>query len=236
MHSTDEAARIPGAQPTVETNVAPVVPAPTGMPVPLVVATAASATAGLIHGVAAGSHSADRTLAWMFAICAVAQLAWAGVAALRPSRAVLLAGALLNGGALVVWGLTRTVGIGFVESLAGTEAVTTPDLTAALLAGTSVLGVVGVLGAHNRLPRISPVWAGLLAAVVLATGAPAMTAGQTHGGHGDDAAHAHADGAEVKSTPTVPPTPTPKARSSRRTPTPRRRGARRRRRPRPRGR
>ena len=92
----------------------PAVTRSSGMRTALVVATVGSAMAGLIHVAAVRTHNGDRTLAWMFGACAAAQLVWAAAVALRPSRRVLIAGVLLNGGALLVWAGSRTVGIPFV--------------------------------------------------------------------------------------------------------------------------
>src|SRR5438093_1793065 len=78
----------------------------------LAVAAAASAGAGLVHAAAAGSHRDDATLAWLLAICAVAQLGWAVAVVLRPQRLVVVAGLGLNAGCVAVWALTHTVGLG----------------------------------------------------------------------------------------------------------------------------
>src|SRR5688572_20390767 len=75
------------------------------------IAAAASAGAGLVHAAAAGSHRGDTTLMWLFACTAAAQLAWAAWMALRPGRNAARAGMLLNGGAVLAWALSRTVGL-----------------------------------------------------------------------------------------------------------------------------
>ncbi|HEX7166159.1 MAG TPA: hypothetical protein VF230_04170, partial [Acidimicrobiales bacterium] len=50
------------------------------------VACAGSAAAGLVHVAAAGSHNADRGLAWAFAIVAVLQIGAAGAYAAHRRR------------------------------------------------------------------------------------------------------------------------------------------------------
>src|SRR5512144_1976262 len=75
------------------------------------IAAVASAGAGLVHAAAAGTHNGDRTLALLFAACAVAQIGWAAVALMRPRRATALAGIAVNGAAVAAWVLSRTVGI-----------------------------------------------------------------------------------------------------------------------------
>ena len=105
-----------------------------GVRAALIVAVCGSAMAGLVHAAAARAHEGDRLLVWMIVLCAAAQLGWAAVVAVRPRRVVLVAGVVINGGAVLVWVLTRTVGISFVDSLAEVETVGTQDLAAALLA------------------------------------------------------------------------------------------------------
>ena len=119
----------------------------------LLFAIIGSAVAGLIHGAAVRTHEGDRTLMWMFALCAAAQIGCAAALMIRPAARRILALALfVNGGALLVWTLTRTVGIGFVDSLAEVEAVGSQDLAAVLFAAASVSGAVCMLA--RPAPRI----------------------------------------------------------------------------------
>jgi hypothetical protein len=184
MHGTDEAVRVRA------TN---------GIRTALVVAVAASAVAGMLHAVAAGSHGDERTLVWLFSLCAFAQAGWAAAALVRPGRAVLVVGMAINAGALAVWALTRTVGISFVDALADPESVSTPDLTAAIFAGVSVIGAGCLLARPRARFTLAPAYASAFAAVLLAAGVPALAASHSHGGaghtHGDGtAAHDHGDG------------------------------------------
>ena len=50
----------------------------------LSLAAVASAAAGLVHAAAWWTHAGDRTLAVLFAVCAVAQVTWAAIAACTP--------------------------------------------------------------------------------------------------------------------------------------------------------
>ena len=171
-----------------------------GVRAALIVAVCGSAMAGLVHAAAARAHEGDRLLVWMFVLCAAAQLGWAAVVALRPRRVVLVAGVVINGGAVLVWALTRTVGIAFVDSLAEVETVGTQDLAAALLAAASMLGAACMLARPVARTTIAPMWAGALAVVALLGTMPALRADHTHrhGGHTelDVAGHAHGDGDE----------------------------------------
>lgn len=127
-------------------------PAAQGVRTALVVAVAGSAMAALVHAAAVGGHEGDRILVWMFSLCAAGQLGWAVAAAVRPTRAVLALGLVVNGGAVLVWALSRTVGISFIESLADREVVGTQDLVAALFAAASVVAALCIL-ARPTAPR-----------------------------------------------------------------------------------
>lgn len=170
-------------------------PAVKGVRTALVVAVTASAMAGLVHAAAVGGHDGDRTLMWMFGLCAAAQLAWAAAAVMRPTRRVLALGLVINGGALLVWALSRTVGISFIESLAEREVVGTQDLVAALFAAASVVAALCILARPTVRTVITPAWTGILAAFALLATMPALTAGHTHE-QGDDHTHLEAAGLE----------------------------------------
>src|SRR5687768_6030504 len=117
----------------------------TGIPLPpltVTVAAAASAAAGLVHATAAGTHVGDRTLVFLFALTAVAQLAWGAAAIVKPSRPVLLAGVALNGAAALAWVLSRSVGLPIIDSLSQPDDVGAQDLIAAAL---------GALAAYSAL-------------------------------------------------------------------------------------
>ena len=156
----------------------------------LVVAVAGSATAGLVHIAAVRGHDGQQVLVWMFALCAIAQLGWAALVVRRPSRSVLVGGLVLNGGALLFWAASRTVGIPFIDALAGAEAVGEQDLGAALFAAASVAGTACLLLRPTARAAITPVWTGALAVFALLAALPALTAGHSHDDHDD---HAHVE-------------------------------------------
>ena len=116
----------------------------------------------------------------MFSVCAVAQLGWAALAAARPSRLVFAAGGLLNAGALLVWVLSRTTGVPFVDALADAEQVGAQDLIAALGAAACVLGVEAVLLRPAPRRVLRPAWAAVAPAIAVLAAVPGMTAGHTH--------------------------------------------------------
>jgi hypothetical protein len=143
---------------------------------PIVVAAAASIGAGLVHAAAAGSHNDDTSLAWIFAVCAVAQLAWAGIVIARPQRIVLAAGVALNGACALAWLLSRTVGL--LGPLGGIEDVGTQDLLAAILGTIAAFAALAALLGHRRRLDIPAAFAAVGLVVVLAV--PAMAAEHTH--------------------------------------------------------
>jgi hypothetical protein len=153
----------------------------------LLVAAAASAGAGMVHAAAAGSHSGDADVAWLFAVCAVAQLGWAILVVTWPTRLALAAGAALNALCVGAWVVSRTVGL--AGPLAAVEDVGAQDLIAAALAlcatGAALLALRPV-HTSRRLDR--PVVAAVGFLVVVVT-VPAMAAGHVHS-H-DDASHQH---------------------------------------------
>ncbi len=155
---------------------------------PIVVAAAASAGAGLVHAAAAGSHNGETAVAWIFAVCALAQLAWAGVVLGRPTRVLLTVGVALNGACVLAWVLSRTVGL--VDPLAGVEAVGTQDLLAAVLGTIAALAALFAIFANGHRLDLPAAIAAVGLVVVLAV--PAMAAAHTHGSD-----HAHDDATVV---------------------------------------
>ena len=171
-----------------------------GLRAAIVIAAAGSAGAGLIHAAAAGSHSGSRTLVWMFAGCAAAQLGWAAAVVLVPKRLVLLAGVVINSAALGAWFLSRTVGISFVDALVEPEAIGTQDLLAAMLAAVALGGAVLAIAQPISRRAIPNAWSAAIVFGVVVLAVPALAAGHTHS-H-DEAAggeHIHAVGAAAHS-------------------------------------
>ena len=172
-----------------------------------IVAISGSALAALVHASAAGSHEGDDVVVWMFSLCAVAQLGWAALAAARPSRLVFVIGGLINGGAVLVWVLSRTTGVPFVDALSEPEKAGAQDLVAALGASAAVLGAAVVLVRPKVVRRVSSAWSVLVPALALVAAVPAMAADHSHehedAGDTDVAAHTH-DAGEVVPTASGP--------------------------------
>ena len=157
---------------------------------PLVGAAAlSSAGAGLVHAAAAGTHSAERVAAVLFAVTAALQVAWAFYYLARPTRTLAVIGFVLNGSFALMWLASRTIGLPFPEALAGVEHVTLQDTIAAMLG--LVAAICAVLAAW-RPERVRQHQAGSIvvasaisvAVVVFAVGGASATHG--HGPAGSD--------------------------------------------------
>ena len=188
----------------------------------LATAAAASAGAGLVHAAAAGGHSDEPVLAWMFALCAVAQLGWAALVVFRPYRLLVAAGVLLNAGCIAVWALTRMIDVG--GPFGSVEEVGFQDSLAALLAVVAVVGgTISLVDRHRAVRRLDAPAVAVACLLILVLAVPAMAATHTHsaghshddgevavaadGGHthtdaASEAAHSHEPG--VEETPTGP--------------------------------
>jgi hypothetical protein len=91
---------------------APVLAAAERVILPLAVVSSASAAG--VHAALAPEHlRVSLAFGVFFAAGAVAQLAWAGAAAVHGSRALLVAGVIGNTSVLALWATTRTVGLPF---------------------------------------------------------------------------------------------------------------------------
>lgn len=173
----------------------------------VILAAACMASAGIIHAAAAGVHNEHYALATLFAITAVVQLGWAAFVLHRPSRLLLVAGALLAFGAVAFWAVTKVWGIGFVEGLSGSQPADFQDSVATMLeliAGCAALRAVWHPAVNGRRTMLVSRVAIVLGALALVAAVPASAAphdgdhdhgevadGEGHGDHGDG------DGASV---------------------------------------
>jgi hypothetical protein len=74
-----------------------------------IIATVAS---GVVHAAAVPHHAEESLLFGIFFFAsACVQFLWSTLALLSPSRALLTSGVVINAGLIVLWALTRTVGL-----------------------------------------------------------------------------------------------------------------------------
>jgi hypothetical protein len=118
------------------------------------VLAAASAVAGLIHLSVAGPHLREWWAFGAFFIGAgAAQLAWALLVSVRPSRRLLVLGLAGNAAVIALWALSRTAGLPLGPEAGTAEAATSIDLAATALELAIVIGASWKL----RRPRLGEV-------------------------------------------------------------------------------
>jgi hypothetical protein len=151
----------------------------------------ASIGAGVIHAAAVGIHAEHPTLSRLFVAVAAAQIVVGLVTLLRGGRAVAAATALVNGGAVVAWIVTRVSGISWIEGLEQSEAPQFADTVCAALGALAVgAAIVTLRGRAGRTTRVTPTRVGLAAVSLGAVTVAAMMSGATHA-HSEDAGHEH---------------------------------------------
>jgi hypothetical protein len=130
----------------------------TGTRLTLPLAVVSTLAAAGVHAAVGPAHFAEGTLVGLFfAGCALVQLAWAGLAMSRPSTRLLVAGLVVNLSVLVLWSMTRTVGLPGV--LAAPEAVGPWDAASAVWELTAALACVVLLSEDRRVrPRAWSEW------------------------------------------------------------------------------
>ncbi len=121
----------------------------------LPLAVVSSAAAAGVHAAVGPAHFREGVLLGMFfASAALAQVGWALAMAVRPSRPLLVAAVAGNSAVLLLWLVTRTIGLPGV--LPGPEALGTWDVLCGVWELTVVLAAVHILradaGARLRLP------------------------------------------------------------------------------------
>jgi hypothetical protein len=100
-----------------------------------------SAGAATIHAVVCPEHFREYVaFGAFFAVAAALQGAWAVVALLRPTRALLVVGAAGNAAVILVWAVSRTAGLPIGPEVWQPEAISVLDVVAALLEVGLVLG------------------------------------------------------------------------------------------------
>lgn len=113
---------------------------------------AASAGAGVVHAAVCPEHFREATsFGLFFAIAAAAQIGWAGLHLRRPSRSLWLVGAAGNAAVIVLWALTRTVGLPLGPEPGTAEALGRADVLAVLLEVVVVAAGVKALLATRRV-------------------------------------------------------------------------------------
>jgi hypothetical protein len=156
----------------------------------LLIASVASAGAGVLHAAASGAHSDHAALARIFLVLAIAQAAAAVAGFLRPGKLAAAALVAVNAGGAAGWLLTRFTGLSDVSGLEVAQQPGVADTAAAILA---LVAALAALLTWFELAPTNP-RRGLASAsvVVAALVVPGMLDVTTHG-HDEPAAGAHVD-------------------------------------------
>lgn len=163
----------------------------------------ASIGAGVIHAAAVGIHAEHPTLSRLFVAVAAAQSLVGLVTFARGGRAVAAATALVNGGAVAAWIVTRVSGISWIEGLGQSEAPQFTDTVCAALGALAVgAAIVTLRGGPDQTMRASPTRLRLPAIGVGAITVAAMMTGATHI-HSSDAGHDHSEATDEQGTTTT---------------------------------
>jgi hypothetical protein len=184
-------------------------------------AALATAGAGVLHLDAAGDHTEHWHIAGFFVTVAVVQLLWAAAVARRTfDRRVFVAGLAFDLAVLVVWVVSRAVGLpDWIPDAGGVEALGWKDATAsglalvAIAAGGMVLTMPATAAGALLAPRTGERILRAMAVAALVVTVPATLASHEHGDHehgevdgdlasavevhehSDDPEHAHTDDA-----------------------------------------
>ena len=112
----------------------------------LAVAAVSSVVAAVVHVVVMLEHLEEQWLFGVFfGVLAVVQLCYAGVLALRPTRDVLVAGALVNALTVALWLVSRTVGLPLGPGAGTPEPAGLLDVTATAAELTLLVATVLVV-------------------------------------------------------------------------------------------
>ena len=160
-----------------------------------------SAGAAAIHFAVVPAHADESTLlAVGFAVVAWLQAAFAVAVLVRPTRTLLLAGALLNTAAIAVWGWSRLFGLPFGIGGGDVEAVEAVDALCALLE-VAVVGAAVWPARATSERRHAPAMvaaAGLATLLVVGGTSVVLAAPSAHGHtHADTQAHSAPDDHEA---------------------------------------
>lgn len=148
-----------------------------------------------LHFAYTPSHLAEYWLYGVFFVAlACAQLLWAIGVVFRPWRWLLVAGIAGNAAVIVVWVLSRTIGVWVGPNATVSEAATYPDMLSTALEALIILGAVvivfhpGLLARRFDFTWVTPVaLSGAIVLVAASTGyglSPRFAAAHNHAGHG----------------------------------------------------
>jgi hypothetical protein len=155
-----------------------------------VIVALASAGAATVHFAVISEH-VDQW--WLFGVffagSGLTQALFAVLVLLLTSPMIYAAGALGNAGIVVLWIVTRTVGLPFGPNSGEAELVGTADVIATVLEAIIVFGCVVLLMRPLRLGIRRPLLAGLLVTAAVVTTIALVSVTGTHADHQHPAGH-----------------------------------------------
>ena len=168
---------------------------PDGAVATLCVLSGASAA---IHFAVIGEHFAEYwAFGTFFLVLAWFQAAWAVLVVTRPSRSLLLIGAIVNAAVVVIWLWSRTLGLPIGPEAGETEPAQLIDVVATVAEGLLVLGCLAMLEV-SRLAGLTArsISAVFISAALVTVGATSWALADSSGGeHGatsdEDGPHEH---------------------------------------------
>jgi hypothetical protein len=117
----------------------------------------AGAAAAAVHFVVMPEHFEEATIYGMFfAVAATSQLLYSALLLIRPSRALVCAGAIGNIAIIALWLVTRTIGIPLGPGAGSVEELGGLDVLATIFEIGAAIGAVTVLCRGRRLTRAQP--------------------------------------------------------------------------------
>jgi hypothetical protein len=146
---------------------------------PLLIASAASISAGAIHAGAIGAHAEHPQTAKTFAVVALVQVGWGVLALIRPTRRIALLGTALSGVLFIGWVAAKMNGLPFIDGLGDKEAPQFADTLCAALALIATIAAAKVAFWFRPMkPR--PVLAATTAALLVGLALPGMVEAGNH--------------------------------------------------------
>jgi len=146
---------------------------------PLLIASAASISAGAIHAGAIGAHAEHPQTAKAFAVVALVQVAWGVLALIRPTRRIALLGTAVSGVLFISWVAAKMRGLPFIDGLGDKEP---PQFADTLCAGLALLSTIAAAKVAFRFRPLKarPVLATTTAALLVAVALPGMVEAGNH--------------------------------------------------------
>lgn len=152
------------------------------------IAALLSFAGGVIHLAVIRHHLDAAPVAGGLALMGTAQWLFAARIATRPSRPVRGAGVLLHATIIVIWLLSRTIGLVVVPGAEDPAPVGVPDLVANLFALATIVTAIAMRHSSYDLrpssrPRVGTRLAAAVAVAVFALTVPAVLSDHDHAGH-----------------------------------------------------